>query len=82
MFNVWYINKKGLISAPFQQDIVTDLRLFQEDHFPCFIEDHPALTVFNHGMVKVYARGDFTAHGIGSIPDKGVITSWTMFIHG
>ena len=33
-------------------------------------------------MVKVYARGDFTAHGIGSIPDKGVITSWTMFIHG
>ena len=58
------------------------LFLFQEDHLSGFVQNHFSLCIPDHGMVKVYARGDFTAHGIGAIPDKGVITCWTMFIHG
>ena len=68
--------------APFQQDTLKDLMLFQEDHLSGFVQNRFSLCIPDHGMVKVYARGDFTAHGIGAIPDKGVITSWTMFIHG
>ena len=82
MLNVWCISKKGLKPAPFQQDTLKDLVLFQEDHFPCFIQDHPTLTVFNHGMVKVHPGRDFATHIVGPVPDKGIVTSRTIFIDG
>jgi hypothetical protein len=33
-------------------------------------------------MVKVHPGGDFSAHIIGPVPDKGIVTGWTIFIDG